>query len=156
MTWKQRSMDQAVGIGDDKAKGQRIKVGGLLKAVRETDTGRIYTLVQKDGDELDVWGSTAIDNQVRYDADIGKFMKFEFQGWGTSKRGMKFKEVAVYIWDGEPTSEMRKWPQYEEIQQHVRSGDRPSIDNGPPHTDDDAPPDDSDDPGYPPEDDLPF
>lgn len=148
MTWKERNMESAVGLGDDKAKGQRTKVGGLLAAVRESDTGKIYTLIQKNGEELDVWGSVAIDNQVRHDADIGKFVKFEFVGWGTSKRGMKFKEIVVSVWDGEPTSEMRKWPRYEEIQQQVRAGDRPQVDNGPPHTDDD-------DPGEP-EDDLPF
>ena len=150
MSWKERTMEDAVGVGDDKAKGQRLKVGGLLKAVRETDTGKMYVLVQKDGDELQVWGSAAIDNQIRHDADIGKFVKMEFVGWGTSKRGMKFKQIAVSVWDGEPTPEMQKWPQYQELQKLVRSGDRPDIDNGPPLTDADYTGEPED------EDDLPF
>jgi hypothetical protein len=129
MTWQERQMEDAIALGDDTMKGQKLKAGGLYKERRETDTGMIYTFVQKDGEEKHVWGSAAIDNQIR-ETDMGKFIKLEFHGWGVTKRGQKFKQITVSVWDGPPTDEMRKWPQWEEMHKKLRNAEH--GDNEPP------------------------
>lgn len=145
MGWEKREpVTDLVILGDEQ--GNKKKVGGLLiglprdKGYDKTN----YELVQQDGDVLTVSGSASIARQIS-EADIGKFVKLTFTGWGKSPNG-KFKAIEVNVWEGEATPEMKAWPQYG---QHTNG--KPPVSKTAVETDDDFPgalePDD---------DDLPF
>lgn len=118
MGWTKREVaSNLVILGDEEGNVQ--KAGGLLAAITPDsayDGNYHYELVQKDGKSINVAGSASINRTVR-DKDIGKFIKFEFHGWGKSARG-KFKQIEVNIWEDEPTEDMKKWPRYAELQQN--------------------------------------
>jgi hypothetical protein len=151
MGWTKREpVSNLVVLGDDD--GQVKKVGGLLASLKQ-DTmypaRNNYELVQKDGSSLWLAGSASIGRQVG-PTDVGKFLKCEFMGWGSSKNG-KFKEIDVVIWDGEPTDDMKKWPRWKEVAAKAANGNGASKGEQPPaHTDADHEEDEGDD------GDLPF
>jgi len=109
MSWQKREVPTNLVILGD-AEGNVASTGGLLASVtpdpRYPDNRR-FLLIGKDGDEKLVAGFTALNNQLGA-ADVGKFIKLTFGGWGKSANG-RFKIVEVQVWDGEPSSEMVKW-----------------------------------------------
>jgi hypothetical protein len=70
-------------------------------------------------------GSASLSRQI-FPADVGKFVKCSFQGWGKSANG-KFKQIEVQIYSGEPTAEMKAWPRYGEVKPAVVD-DAPPVD----------------------------
>ncbi len=115
MAWEKREAVTnlvVLGDGDD----HRKKIGGLLVA---TPRDRMYpdkvnyVIVQKDGEELVLSGSASLGRQIA-DADIGKFLKCEFTGWGKSANG-KYKMIDVNVWEGQPSDDMKKWPRFAEF-----------------------------------------
>lgn len=115
MGWNKREpVSNLVILGDDE--GNVKKVGGLLAAVTQDSmypNRHNYELVQKNGDSINLAGSASLSRQIA-PGDVGKFLKAEFIGWGKSANG-KFKQIVVYLWDGEPNEEMRKWPRFAEF-----------------------------------------
>ena len=115
MVWgKRESVSDLVVLGDDE--GNIRRVAGLLAAVTQDRTypSRMnYELVQKNGDSINLAGSASLGRQIG-PADVGKFLKAEFVGWGKSANG-KFKEITVHVWDDEPTAEMKQWPRWAEL-----------------------------------------
>ena len=115
MSWKKRDpVSNLVVLGDDE--GQAKKVGGLLAAVTQDPqypARSNYELVQKGGESILLAGSASLGRQI-FPADVGKFLKAEFHGWGKAPNG-KFKQIEVNIWDGEATEDMKKWPRYAEF-----------------------------------------
>lgn len=117
MGWtKQESVaSNLVTLGDDD--GHVKKVGGLLAAIKQDPNPKyknpLYELVQKDGSSVLLAGSASLSRQI-HDDHVGKFLKAEFTGWGTSPNG-KFKAIDVYVWTDEPTAEMKKWPRWAEL-----------------------------------------
>lgn len=114
MTWtKREAVTNLVVLGD--GEGQKKKVGGLLigtPADRGYPDKVNYELVQRDGEVHLLSGSASLARQIGV-GDIGKFIKCEFAGWGKSANG-KFKAIDVFVFDGEPTEDMKKWPLYAE------------------------------------------
>lgn len=115
MTWtKREAVTNLVVLGDEE--GNRKKVGGLLIGCpkdRMYPEKTNYELVQQDGEVQVLSGSASLRNQLG-EADIGKFVKMEFTGWGRSANG-KYKAIEVFVYDGEPTEAMKKWPRYAEF-----------------------------------------
>lgn len=114
MTWtKREAVTNLVILGD--ADGCRRKIGGLLIGMPH-DKGYPdkvnYEIVQKDGEVSVLSGSATLARQITA-ADIGKFLKCEFTGWGKSGNG-KFKIIDVNVWEGEATDDMKTWPRYAE------------------------------------------
>ena len=93
--------------------------------------------MQRNGDSVWLAGSASIGRQV-FPADVGKFVKAAFKGWGTSANG-KFKDIEVLIFDGEPTAEMKKWPRWAEVNAapKAKKDAKPEAEAAPPPTDDD-------------------
>lgn len=118
MSWEKREpVTNLAVLGDEE--GNKKKVGGLLVGCpkdRMYPDKTNYELVQQDGEVLVLSGSASLRNQIG-EADIGKFIKCEFTGWGRSANG-KFKAIDVFVYDGEPTDVMKKWPRYGEIQKN--------------------------------------
>ena len=116
MTWAKREpVTNLVVLGDEE--GNKKKVGGLLIGCprdRMYPDKTNYELVQQDGEVQVLSGSASLRNQLG-EADVGKFVKCEFTGWGKSANG-KYKAIDVYVFDGEPTDVMKKWPRYAEFQ----------------------------------------
>ncbi len=113
--WKKRENTDAVGIGDKD--GQQKKAGGLLVEIRSNigeNKSHVYELVQKDGESLQVWGSTTIDGKLN-PSDIGKFVKLEYLGMETGKSGRDYKNIDVSVWDAPLTDMMKEWPRVEEF-----------------------------------------
>jgi hypothetical protein len=114
MTWaKREAVTNLVMLGD--GEGQRKKIGGLLVGAprdRMYPDKVNYELVQRDGEVLLLSGSASLARQLG-EADIGKFVKCEFTGWGKSPNG-KFKAIDVYVFEGDVTPEMKQWPRYGE------------------------------------------
>lgn len=144
MGWSKREVSANLVILGD-AEGQVTKVGGLLAGVvpdpRYPDNRR-YELVQKDATSKVVAGSASINSQLG-PADVGKFVKLTFEGWGKSANG-RFKEITVEVYEGEATGEMKSWPRFAELQDGHRSKKAASAvpDPEPPdedETDDDLP-----------------
>lgn len=145
MGWGKREVvDNFVTLGD--SEGDVKKAGGILTrfvenrhfAQPKTD----YEYVGQDGNLAVLSGSASLARQIHAE-DLGKFFKAEFEGWGTSGKG-KFKKIAVYIYDGEPTDTMRAWPKFAEyFGKAAASKSAPADDYPPPHEDEDS-------------DDLPF
>lgn len=115
MAWSKReAVTNLVILGD--GEGNKKKVGGLLIGM-PADSGypdkRNYEIVQQDGEVIILSGSASLARQI-HEADIGKFIKCEFTGWGKSPNG-KFKAIDVNVWEDEPTDQMKKWPRYAEF-----------------------------------------
>jgi hypothetical protein len=72
-----------------------------------------YEFINKAGETVLLSGSASLARQISAD-DMGKFFKAEFEGWGKSANG-KFKQISVYIWDGEPNDAMQAWPRFAEF-----------------------------------------
>jgi hypothetical protein len=118
MGWNKRESvnDNLVILGDDPTKNKR-KASGLLASVkpdRAYPDNFNYELVQKDGTSITLAGSASINRMLHAD-DVGKFVKAEFTGWGSSPNG-KFKQVEVEVYEGEATADMKKWPRWAELQ----------------------------------------
>lgn len=115
MTWaKREAVTNLVILGD--AEGNKKKVGGLLigtPADRGYPEKVNYEIVQRDGEVIVLSGSASLARQINA-ADIGKFIKCEFTGWGKSPNG-KFKAIDVNVWEGDLTDEMKKWPMYDDV-----------------------------------------
>ena len=116
MGWNKREpVSNLVVLGDDENCAQ--KAGGLLAAMTQ-DTmypqRSNYELVQKSGESIFLAGSASLSRQIGV-TDIGHFVKCEFKGWGKAAQG-KFKMVEVFIWNDEPTADMKKWPRWAELQ----------------------------------------
>jgi hypothetical protein len=114
MSWEKREpVTNLVILGD--AEGNVKKIGGLLIGI-EQDRGypdkSNYQIVKQDGETVTLSGSASLARQIGA-ADVGKFIKCEFAGWGKSANG-KFKAIDVNVWNGEPTDAMKTWPQYAE------------------------------------------
>ncbi len=116
MGWEKReAVTDLVILGDDE--GNVRKVGGLLAAINQDRVypARMnYEIVQKSGESINLAGSSSLGRQIG-PADVGKFLKAEFKGWGKSANG-KFKDIEVNIWEGEPNADMKAWPRYKEFQ----------------------------------------
>lgn len=144
MGWEKREpVTDLVILGD--GQGDRKKVGGLLVGLPK-DRGydkTNYEIVEQSGDSITVSGSASIARQIS-EADIGKFVKMEFTGWGKSPNG-KFKAIEVNVWQGEPNDTMKAWPRYAEFQ-NGKPAPKTAVES------------DDDFPGAiaPEEDDLPF
>lgn len=115
MGWgKREPVTNLAVLGDEE--GNRKKIGGLLVGCpkdRMYPDKTNYELVQQDGEVLVLSGSASLRNQIG-EADVGKFVKCEFTGWGKSANG-KYKAIEVFVYDGEPTDAMKKWPRYGEV-----------------------------------------
>jgi hypothetical protein len=158
MAWaKREAVTNLVILGE--GEGDRKKVSGLLVGCphdRMYPDKINYELVQRDGEVLVLSGSASLARQLGA-ADIGKFVKCEFQGWGRSANG-KFKAIDVNIWEGEPTPEMMAWPRWADVNPTAQKP-APASAPAPAQQGGTAKPEDFDDfPGaLPPEaDDLPF
>lgn len=115
MSWSKREAVSNLVILGDEPENKR-KVGGLLIGCpndRMYPTKVNYELVQQDGEVIVLSGSASLGRQIS-EADVGKFIKCEFTGWGKSANG-KFKVIDVNVWEGEPTPVMKSWPRYGEI-----------------------------------------
>lgn len=108
MTWKKRETSgEITKLGD--AEGHVKKAGGRLVAIRDGKyDNRLFVLEQEDASVLTVAGNTMMEEQIQ-NSDIGKFVKMEFDGWGESKSGNRYKEIYVYFWDGELSERMKAW-----------------------------------------------
>lgn len=150
MTWtKREAVTNLAVLGDEE--GNKKKVGGLLIGCprdRMYPDKTNYELVQKDGEVLVLSGSASLRNQLG-EADVGKFVKCEFTGWGKSPNG-KYKVIEVFVFDGEPTDDMKKWPHYGEF---GGNGKKPAKAAAPAAKQDD---DFDEFPGNTGDDDLPF
>ena len=142
MSWSKReAVSNLVILGDDE--GSIKKAGGLLASVSQDQVypqRQNYELIQKNGDSIVLAGSASLSRQI-LPADVGKFLKAEFIGWGRAANG-KFKEIAVHIWEGEPTHEMRQWPRFDELRKKTSNTAKESFAEKPAAVDDD---DDDDD-----------
>ena len=136
MAWDKRDpVSNLVILGDDE--GQVRKVGGLLASIRQDNqypSRHNYELVKQDGESIWLAGSASLSRQI-FPADVGKFVKCAFQGWGKSANG-KFKQIEVQIYSGEPTAEMKAWPRYGEVKPAVVD-DAPPVDPTQAEEDDD-------------------
>ena len=77
-------------------------IEGLLEEVK-TNVGRngsnVYVIKKKDGEEIGVWGSTALDPKME-EVDLGNPVKIEYMGMVTSeKSGRTYKAFEVYTDD---------------------------------------------------------
>lgn len=121
MGWTKREVENDLVILGD-AEGHVKQAGGLLVGIKpdpQYPNNRRYSLVRENGEEFVIPGSASINRQLSVN-DIGHFIKLEFVGWGKSPNG-KFKEIAVHVWDGEPTEKMTKWPRFGEFQKNGTS-----------------------------------
>jgi hypothetical protein len=147
MSWEKREpVTNLAVLGDEE--GNKKKVGGLLIGCpkdRMYPDKTNYEIVQKDGEVLLLSGSASLRNQIG-ESDIGHFIKCEFTGWGKSPNG-KYKAIDVFVFTGEPTDDMKKWPRFAEFQKNGK----PPVTKTATETDDDFPGALADD-----EDDLPF
>lgn len=117
MGWDKREPVTNLAIlGDEE--GNKKKVGGLLIGIpRDKGYDKAnYEIVQQDGEVIVLSGSASLARQIS-EADVGHFIKCEFTGWGKSPNG-KFKAIDVFVYDGEPTDVMKKWPRYAEFQKN--------------------------------------
>lgn len=121
-SWTKREpVQNLVILGDDPE--NKKKASGLLAALvqdRMYPDKTNYELVQKSGDSVLLSGSASLARQIG-PGDVGKFIKCEFTGWGKSPNG-KFKAIDVFVWDAEPTAEMKAWPRWSELQAKANSG----------------------------------
>ena len=129
--WKKREITEGVGIGAKD--GQRKKAGGLLVEIR-ADIGEnhstVYELVQKNGETLQVWGSTTIDGKLN-SSDIGKFVKMEYLGMVIGKSGRQYKDIDVSVWEAELNDAMKEWPRIGEFSEATKDdGKEPADDYG--------------------------
>jgi len=113
--WTRRDgASNLVVLGD--GEGQVTKVQGLLANItpdpRFPDNKR-FAVVQRDGTEVTVAGSAAINSAVGLQ-DVGKFLRLEFEGWQKGRNG-QFKAIKVEVYDGEATDTMRQWPRWAEL-----------------------------------------
>ena len=127
MGWEKRESvnEDLVILGDDPTKNKR-KVAGLLASVKPDRTYKDnfnYELVQKDGTSISLAGSASINRMLSAD-DVGKFIRAEFTGWGSSPNG-RFKQIEVQVWSGEITEDMKKWPRWAELQNG--RGEKPAV-----------------------------
>lgn len=137
MTWTKREVDTNLVILGD-AEGNVRKVGGLLASIRPDlryPDNRRYELVQQNATVKSVAGSTSINSQLG-PADVGKFVKLEFVGWGSGANG-KFKKIDIQVFEGDVSEQMKTWPHYAEL----HSSTKAPGDSGPlaqPDEEDDA------------------
>lgn len=112
---KREVLDNLVILGDDDGNVQ--KAGGILTRLIINTTFEKpktdYEYVDKSGELKIIGGGATLARQIS-PSDVGKFFKMEFEGWGKSANG-KFKKIAVYMWDGEPTEPMKAWPRFKEF-----------------------------------------
>ena len=112
---KREVVDNLVILGDDEGNVQ--KAGGILtRLVLNTSFEKPktdYEYVDKSGELKVIGGGATLARQIT-PADVGKFFKVEFEGWGKSANG-KFKKISVYMWDGELTDAMKQWPRFREF-----------------------------------------
>lgn len=115
MSWTKREpVSNLIVLGDDE--GNVRKVGGLLAAVTQDSmypNRSNYEIVQKNGDSIILAGSASLGRQIA-PGDVGKFVKAEFLGWGKAANG-KFKQIEVFLWEGEHNEDMKKWPRFAEF-----------------------------------------
>ena len=111
---KREPVSNLVILGDDE--GCATKAQGLLAALTQ-DTmypqRSNYELVQKNGESIHLAGSASLSRQIG-PADVGKFVRCEFKGWGKAAAG-KFKMIEVNIYEGEPTDALKAWPRWAEL-----------------------------------------
>jgi hypothetical protein len=116
MGWaKRESVNEDLVILGDAPKNKK-KAFGLLASVKPDRTYKDnfnYELVQKDGTSVILAGSASINRMIA-EEDIGKFVRAEFTGWGSSPNG-KFKQIDVQVWEGEVTDELRRYPRWAEL-----------------------------------------
>lgn len=115
MSWgKREPTSNLVILGDDEGCVKR--VGGLLVRMiqdQQYPQRQNYEIVQKNGESIMVAGSASLSRQI-FPADVGKFLKAEFTGWGKSPNG-KFKQIEVNVWEGDLNDDMKKWPRIGEF-----------------------------------------
>ncbi len=160
MSWAKREAVTNLVILGDGPDNQK-KVAGLLIGTpfdRMYPDKMNYVIVKKDGEEIVLSGSASLGRQLS-ESDIGKFVKCEFSGWGKSNNG-KFKIIDVFVFEGDVTDDMKKWPRYGEFKAPTQAEKKAKATAGAPKPGRESiPPDDFED--YPGaledgEDDLPF
>lgn len=123
MSWEKREpVTNLVVLGDEE--GNKKKAGGLLVGCpkdRMYPDKTNYELLQQDGEVQVLSGSASLRNQIG-EADIGKFVKMEFTGWGKSPNG-KYKAIEVFVFTGEPNDVMKAWPRFADF--HGKNGKPP-------------------------------
>lgn len=112
---KREVLDNLVILGDDDGNAQ--KVGGILTRLilnTQFDKPKMdYEYVDRAGELKVIGGGATLARQIT-PADVGKFFKAEFEGWGKSANG-KFKKIAVYFWEGDLEDKMKAWPRLKEF-----------------------------------------
>src|SRR2546426_6888371 len=100
MTFRTRnSNDSIVVLGDDPTKGERLSLTGELVDIRPSPkypSNSLYSLRLDDGSTVAVAGSTVLNKHLHAD-DVGKRVRLTFRGWGTSKSGTKYRDLAVEV-----------------------------------------------------------
>lgn len=137
MAWTKREpVTNLVILGDKQ--GNISKIGGLLIGTpvdKTYEKSLNYEILRKDGEVVTLGGSASLARQLN-DRDIGKFVKCEFKGWGNSPNG-KFKDIEVFIWDEEPTAEMKAaFPRYAEFAPKKNGAPKPAAKPAPEPADD--------------------
>lgn len=115
--WQKREAvtTNLVVMGD--GEGQAKKVGGLLIGTpmdKQYPDKMNYTIVRQNGEEITLGGNATLGRQITA-ADVGKFIKCEFIKWERGGNG-KYKVIEVFVYNGEPTPQMKAWPRWEEFQ----------------------------------------
>lgn len=162
---KREPVQNLVVLGD--GPDNRRKVAGLLAGLerdRMYPEKENYRIVQQDGETIVLGGNVTLGRQISA-ADVGKFIKCAFTGWGKSANG-RFKVIEVNVYEGDLSDAMKSWPRYAEVQASLRAAPAPKaqatragVGNTPTGRTDE--PDFGDDEHLPPaladeDDDLPF
>ena len=117
MAYKTLEQSDIIALGPDE--NQRNKAGGILVRVRENvgnNKSTVYEFIQSDGEILNVWGSTTIDDKLN-SSHVGRFVSLVFKGMDSGKSGRTFKDIAVGVWDDDDplTDKMRAWARVDEF-----------------------------------------
>jgi hypothetical protein len=111
---KREVAENFVSLGE--GEGDVKQVGGILTRFVENkhfDKPKTdYEFIDKNGELQVLSGSASLARQI-HGEDLGKFFKATFEGWGKSANG-KFKQIAVFIWEGELNDAMKAWPKLDQ------------------------------------------
>jgi hypothetical protein len=111
---KREVAENFVSLGE--GEGDVRQVGGILTRFVENkhfDKPKTdYEFIDKNGELQVLSGSASLARQI-HSEDLGKFFKATFEGWGKSANG-KFKQIAVFIWEGELNPAMKAWPKLDQ------------------------------------------
>ena len=83
------------------ARDVRAVVDGKLTGIRKPAgfDNPVYDFELVGGETISVPGCATINKNV-LETDIGKRVRFTAEGWGQTKRGVKFRKVVVDVYEG--------------------------------------------------------